>query len=144
MQRQELRRRLVDAREAELDEGKLVPAREEARDAAAGGEALVEQRLRERAACLGGAASDLREPVGAEQTGGGDQVGDELGAGVDAEALQRRAERRRERLAVGESCRTARGSRARLRTTGGGTARPLGLEDAQMWVFRRVHCRSLD
>ena len=90
VQRQELRRRRVDAGEAELDERQVVARREQARDAGAGGESLVDERLRERAARLGRAAADLREAVRREQPGRRDEVGDELGARVDAEARQLR------------------------------------------------------
>ena len=87
-------RLLVDLAQRQLDVGKAVPRREQPREPLLGCQAFVEERLRERRAALGGAAAHLREPVRRQEPGGGDQVGDELGArihavGADAACLAR-------------------------------------------------------
>ena len=65
-----------DPGELQVDQRQAVARGEHARDALAGGEALGGQRLGEGSA--GGPAADEREPVGGDEAGRGDQVGDEL------------------------------------------------------------------
>src|SRR5207244_12941550 len=64
-------------------------------------EALVEQRLRERASRLDGAAADLGDAVGPEQPGRADQVGNELRGRVDPVTRLQRARGRAVKALVG-------------------------------------------
>ena len=82
VQRELLDRVLGDADDGKVDKRKVVAARERARDALWGGDALVEEGLCERAA-LPGAAANKSEPVRRNEPGRLDQVGDELGELVD-------------------------------------------------------------
>src|SRR3954451_1628681 len=77
-----LDRVLCHADDRQVDEGKVVAAREGACDALRGGDSLVEDGLRERAALLG-AAADERQPVGRNQPGRLDQAGHERRELVD-------------------------------------------------------------
>ena len=70
--------------ESQVDESDLVADGERAGDPGGGGDALVDDRLRERAVAR--PAAHERELVGGDQTGGGEQVGDELGHRVDRDA----------------------------------------------------------
>jgi hypothetical protein len=79
-----LRGLLHHADERQVDERQLEAAGERAREALARRDALVEDRLCERAALLDPTA-DGGETVGADEAGGLDQVGDELGDLVDGE-----------------------------------------------------------
>ena len=90
VERDLLGRILVDAGEREVDEGDLVADGERARDPLRRRDALVDDRLRERA--LAGAAADHRELVVGDEPGRREQVDDELGHRVQCHA---RAERRR-------------------------------------------------
>ena len=84
VQRDLLGRVLVDAREREVDERDLIADGERARDSLGRRDALVDDRLRERA--LAGAPSDHRELVLRDETGRREQVDDELGHRVHAHA----------------------------------------------------------
>src|SRR5581483_3312078 len=68
---------VVDAREAEVDEGELVACGEHARDAVARRDAFLDERRRERAGLLRAAARE-REPVLRNELRRGEQVDDEL------------------------------------------------------------------
>ena len=72
---------LVDARQGEVDERYLVAHRQRARDAFAGRDALLDHRLRDRAAR--GAAAHERQLVGRNEPGGREQVDDELRRDID-------------------------------------------------------------
>ena len=74
-------RLLVDAGERQVDERDLIADGERARDPLGRRDALVDDRLRKRA--LAGAAADERELVRGDEAGGGEQVDDQLGHGVD-------------------------------------------------------------
>ena len=94
VQRDLLRRVLVDADEREVDERQLVPGGEHPRDALAGGDALLDERRGERACLLRPAARE-REPVLRNELRRGEQVDDELDRLADAV-------RRGQRLAAGD------------------------------------------
>jgi hypothetical protein len=89
-------RLLLDADEGEVDERELEAAGARAREPLARGDALVHDRLRERAALLH-APADGCEPVAADEAGRLDEVGDDLCDLVHGErgAAQRRIARRR-------------------------------------------------
>jgi hypothetical protein len=91
-----LGRLVLDADEREVDERELEAAGERARKTFARGDALVQDRLRERAAQLHTAA-DGCETVAADEAGRLDEVGDELCDLVHGErrAAQRRVSRGR-------------------------------------------------
>jgi hypothetical protein len=91
-----------DATGAEIDEREAVECGQHSRDALARGETLFDQRLGERAP--GRPPAHECEPVGRDELGRRDQVGNQLGRLVDAERCFRhgrgRARRRRRLLVV--------------------------------------------
>ncbi len=101
VQRDLFRRFLLDGDDREVDEGQVVAGGERAGDAVARGDALVDDRLGQRAG-RSRAAADERELVGGDQAGRGEQVGDELGGGVDVRVRLQRF-RGRARLARGSN-----------------------------------------
>ena len=92
VERDEAGGRLVHLGESQIDEGKLMPGSEDPGDAVARGDALLDERLGERA-CGPRPAAHERKLVGGNELGRGKQVGDELGELVDAVlAAERRAQ----------------------------------------------------
>jgi hypothetical protein len=82
VQRDVTRGFLLDADERQVDVRELEAAGERARNALGRGDALVQDGLSERAT-LFRASAGLREPVGRDEPGRLDQVGNELGELVD-------------------------------------------------------------
>ncbi len=85
VERHLLRSLVVDRVDCEIDERQLEAGRERTRDALAGRDALIEDRLGQRAALLG-AATDERELVGRDEARRGQEIDHELGHGVDRHA----------------------------------------------------------
>ena len=73
----------IDTCFGEVDQRELVARRKRARDAFLGRDAFRDERLRERSA-RAGAAARHRQLVFRDQTGGGEQVREELGHRIDA------------------------------------------------------------